>query len=71
MTRIFDNKTFTLAEDELTHNQAINLAHAYRRGQTRTLTAHGNSGYKRHLYRIAPVGKLWGIFVYKRNPRQY
>ena len=71
MKRRFDNKEFTLAEDGLTHNTAINKAQALRRGQAQNITAHGSSGYKRHLYRIAPVGKLWGIFEYRRNPRQY
>ena len=66
-----DGKDFTLIEDGLSHSEAINRARAYRRGQSQILRAHGSSGFKRHLYRIAQVGETWGVFEYRRNSRQY
>ena len=69
--RRLDSKKFTLIEDGLAHTTAINTAAAYRRGQGQIIRSGGQSGYKRHLYRIGRVGKLWGVFEYRRNPRQY
>ena len=70
-TRMIDGKRFTLVTDRLTHNEALNLAAELRRGQQRTISAHGNTGYKRHLYRIGKVDGAYAVLEYRRNPRQY
>lgn len=71
ITRMLGGKRFTALAVRLTHNQALNLAAELRRGQQRTISAHGNTGYKRHLYRIGKVDGAYAVLEYRRNVRQY
>ena len=70
-TKDINGKSFTLIENGLSHNIAINKCQAYRHENIRDTKRHGKSGYKRHLYRIQKTDNGYGIFCHKRSELSY